>query len=131
MFFPGYEFVDKPVFEQFESQSFLRKIVAETPVRCTHFVAFAGKENISAACAYLEAMLTREPGSPEGGPMHVDGAYSWYRNAYNKQTYIPSVELGYQRASQTDVHDLGWKDRFIGIRDVVSLIRKLKNILHA
>lgn len=92
-----------------------------------HFVAFQG-EVISDLVVYLELMLTRKNGDPSGGPMHVDGAYLWYRKQ-GCATYLVFPELGYQRASRTDIHHLAWHDRLPVIRHVVSHLRKLKNKL--
>ncbi len=45
-------------------------------VGTTHFIAFQGAA-IAASVAYLEKTLTRPAGDPDGGPMHVNGVYSW------------------------------------------------------
>jgi len=77
---------------------------------------------------YLEAILDRPPGDPAGGPMHVDGAYCWFRAAYPQaDTLIASKPLGYQRSSQTDVHVLPWFDRVQPVAIAVALLRKLRN----
>ncbi|MBL4762521.1 MAG: glycosyltransferase family 25 protein, partial [Gammaproteobacteria bacterium] len=60
----------------------------EESVMGGHFVAMRG-EAIARLVDYLEAILMRPPGSPEGGAMHVDGAYSWFRAAHpDFQTWI-------------------------------------------
>lgn len=77
---------------------------------------------------YLEAMLRRPAGDPAGGPMHVDGAYCWFRAHHpNADTFIANQPLGYQRSSQTDVHVLPWFDRVQPVASVVALLRKLRN----
>jgi len=36
-------------------------------------------------------------------------------------------ELGYQRFSRTDIHDLRWYDRVIGIRTLAAMVRSTRN----
>ena len=77
------------------------------------------------AIEYFERMLTRPAGSPEGGPMHVDGAYSWFRRAHPALvTRVCTPPLGYQRPSRTDVHQLKWFDRLPVVRSIVQALRK-------
>lgn len=96
-------------------------------VQTTHFIGLQG-EAIAAAAAYLAAMLERPPGDPDGGPMHVDGAYSWFRRSHPEfQTVLAVPPLGYQRASRTDIHDLAWFDKLPGVRELVSAVRRARN----
>jgi glycosyl transferase family 25 len=82
-----------------------------TPVRTTHFVGF-GRAAITGLVPYLEAMLGRAPGSAEGGPMHVDGAYGWFRASRpDLATWLANPRLGHQRPSRTDVAAPGPIDR--------------------
>ena len=77
--------------------------------------------------AYLEAMLRRPPGDPAGGPMHVDGAYGWFRQAHPQMTTVTCTPvLGVQRPSRTDIHALRWFDRVPMVRDVVQRLRRLR-----
>jgi glycosyl transferase family 25 len=93
----------------------------------THFVTFQGAA-IAAAVRYLEAILARPAGDPDGGPMHVDGAYNWFRRANPQfKTVLAIPELGFQRASRTDIHDLRWYDTTPLIRNAVAGLRWLKN----
>ena len=92
----------------------------------THMLALQSTA-VAEAIAYLEAMLLRPAGDPAGGPMHVDGAYSWFRNAHPEvATLLCSPALGYQRPSRTDIHDLKWFDRAPVVRDIVHALRKAK-----
>jgi glycosyl transferase, family 25 len=104
--------------------------VAVTPdvaLETSHFMAFQGQA-IHEAAAYLGAMLERKPGDPLGGPMHVDGAYNWFRRAHPHYVAMAAVpELGYQRASRTDIHALRWFDRWPGIRAAVAVSRRIRN----
>lgn len=95
----------------------------------THFVTFQG-EAIAAAVSYLEQILQRPAGDPEGGPMHVDGAYNWFRRANPQfKTVLAAPELGFQRASRTDIHDLRWYDTTPLVRECVAGLRLAKNAL--
>jgi GR25 family glycosyltransferase involved in LPS biosynthesis len=57
----------------------LVKIPTDEPVLTASFVAFRGPV-IPMIVSFLEAMAKRPAGSPEYGPMHVDGAYTTFRN---------------------------------------------------
>jgi glycosyl transferase family 25 len=95
----------------------------------THFVALS-KEMIQLAVPYLNSIMSRPEGSPDGGPMHVDGAYSWLRRAYpEKRTWIAAPVLGHQRSSRTDVHELGLLDTIPVLRDAVAIARRAKRYL--
>jgi glycosyl transferase family 25 len=99
------------------------------PIQTTHFIGFRG-EAICDAVSFLETLLSRPPGDPRGGPMHVDGAYNWFRNQFPSRVTLLSVsQLGYQRSSRTDIHAHGWFDRVPGIRSFVGLLRSLANRL--
>lgn len=108
----------------------LAKASPDNGVQGTHFVAFS-KAAISLAVPYLNEMARRPPGSVEGGPMHVDGAYSWLRRAHpHLETWLAAPELGHQRPSRTDIHDLGFIDKTPVIRDVAALARRVKRHFH-
>lgn len=107
----------------------LALIPPQAGIQTTHFVCLQGPA-ISTAKDYLTAMLSREPGDPKGGPMHVDGAYTWFRRDHPDLVTIGACpELGYQRPSQSDIFLLGWKDKMPLINTCVKLLRKLKNVL--
>jgi hypothetical protein len=98
-------------------------------VETTHFIGFQ-PDAAAAAADYLATILTRPPGDPLGGPMHVDGAYSWLRRANPQlRTVIANPPLGYQRPSRTDVHPNAWHDRTFGVRHAASMARRIVNAL--
>ena len=102
---------------------------AQLPISTTAFVAVHGAW-IGRLIKYLEAMLQRPAGDPAGGPMHVDGAYCWFRAAYPEMAcWLAHPSLGYQRSSQTDIHPPRWFDRVQPVAAVVSILRKLRNRL--
>jgi len=122
IFYGGYELGSLP-----PSTAATVEIPPDRVVQTTHFVGFDAAA-AAAAVAYLEAMLRRPPGDPQGGPMHVDGAYSWLRRDHPElRTWAAAPPLGHQRASRTDVHALRWFDRTPFVRDAVTIIRRARN----
>lgn len=94
----------------------------------SHFFAVSGAV-LPDLVAYLEAMLQRPPGDPLGGPMHVDGAYSWFRAAHPAcATYVAVPELAYQRSSATDIHQKKWYEEFLVVQWVLKHLRRAKNV---
>ena len=86
------------------------------------------QKGIAQLVPYFEAILARPAGHAEGGPMHVDGAYSWFRSQHPAMvTLIAHPEIGHQRSSATDIHPQKWYERSVLTGPVVSLARKLKN----
>lgn len=95
-------------------------------IQCSHFVAFNGPM-IPRMIDFLEALLRRAPGDPEGGPMHVDGAYNTFRaRTPDAITLMAIPELGYQRPSRSDVAPLKWFDKIPALRGAVKAVRALK-----
>jgi hypothetical protein len=122
----------------FYGSYFLTEPLAPAPTPCTRinpgqpvgtsaFMAIKGK-HIDALVQYLEAMLARAPGDARGGPMHVDGAYCWFRQAHPEVvTVLASRPLGYQRSSRTDVQPLRWFDRMALTAWLVACVRRWRN----
>lgn len=101
----------------------------EDEVLLAHFLALSSGA-IEAAIGLLSTMLTRPSGHPLGGPMHVDGAYSWMRRAHRELICRLAVpQLGYQRRSRTDIHALRWFDRFRGFKETVATSRAFSNAI--
>ena len=102
-------------------------IPATQAIETAHFLGFQG-DAIASAQRYLSAMLDRAPGDPNGGPMHVDGAYSWFRRSHPQfKTLIAVPELGYQRSSRSDIYKLAWYDRLSVTSTIVGYCRMLKS----
>lgn len=98
-------------------------------ILCTHFLIFRGRA-IRALPEYLTRMLDRPEGDPAGGPMHVDGAISWFRREHPESVTLAFVPaLGHQRPSRTDIHALHWFDRTPVAREIVSSLRRIKRRL--
>lgn len=91
-------------------------------LQTTHFYAINGAI-LDRLIEFLEAILQRPYGHPDGGPMHVDGAYSHFR-AQNPDviTLVASPSLGMQQPSRSDISP-NWLDRTPIFRDVVSAAR--------
>jgi glycosyl transferase, family 25 len=97
---------------------------ADEEVGTSHFYGLRG-EVVGALADYLELLLTRTAGHPEGGPMHVDGAFCWFRRLHPRYRTLMAVpELGYQRLSRTDIHALRWYDKSAPLRPVLSVLRR-------
>ena len=104
----------------------VREVAPEVPIVTAHFIAFSGRA-IAPLVSTLEAMLERPPGDPRGGPMHVDGAYAWFRAAHPQfRTLVAVEQLGVQRASRTDIHALKWFDTVPLVRGLAQAARRLK-----
>lgn len=105
----------------------LSKLDPSTPALLAHFIAFS-KEAIDLAVPYLEAMLGRAPGDADGGPMHVDGAYSWLRQAYpHLNAYAATPPVAHQRSSPTDIHVRRGIDRVPVLRGLLRPARAFRN----
>ena len=75
---------------------------------------------------YLELVLSREPGHPDGGPMHVDGAYRMFRNQNPEVvTLLAQPNLGWQRASSSDISSR-WVDQTPVIRTLFRVAREIR-----
>lgn len=90
-----------------------------------HFLGF-DKKAIDALVPFLQGLLKEPPGSPNGGPMDVDGAYSTFRSRHPEMvTLVATPSLGGQRSSRSDITSPKWYDRGI-FRYISSYLRKLK-----
>lgn len=98
-------------------------------IQTTHFYAVS-RNVMPQLISFLELILTRPPGDPDGGPMHVDGAISTFRAQNPKvKTIVLCDPIGYRRPSRTDIHALRLYDRIPVIKEIMGLCRKLKNNL--
>lgn len=101
------------------------QVPADTGIMTSHATLIKAP-HIAAIAQYFAAMLTRPGGDPAGGPMHVDGAYNWYRRAHADVPALATREQwAVQRASRTDVGTGSWKDRL----PFASALRRLRNKL--
>jgi glycosyl transferase family 25 len=104
----------------------LVRIPHDRGLQTTHFVAINGLL-FDRLLAFLEQMLQRPAGHPDGGPMPVDGAYSTFRKQNpDVQTLIAVPNLGVQRSSRSDIADPKWFDRVPLLRGMVAGARRTK-----
>lgn len=90
-----------------------------------HFYGVNGRV-LDRLVAFLELVMSRPPGHPDGGPMHVDGAFSTFRQQNpDVLTLAASPSLGWQRSSRSDIASNRWYDRTPVSRELVGLARRL------
>jgi hypothetical protein len=93
-----------------------------------HFVGIH-RERLQELHEYLSAMLKRPAGHADGGPMDVDGAYSWFRMRIAAKTLMADPELGHQRSSASDIRP-GWHDSVPVARTLSSLYRRVRRTVN-
>ena len=91
-------------------------------VLMTHFYA-VNASIFDRLIAFLEASQHRPAGHPDGGPMYIDGAYSFFRE-HNPDvvTLLAVPSLGWQRSSRSDLTP-GWIDRTPILTQFADLVR--------
>ncbi len=100
-----------------------RALPSGSGVQTTHAMLIHQRA-LKALIAYLERMLTRPAGHAEGGPMHVDGAYSWFRRDHPEAlALVTPAQYVVQRASKSDIAPPNWRDSL----PFVPLLRRVKN----
>jgi hypothetical protein len=100
----------------------LVRVDANVPILTSHCVALRG-DAIARVAAYLEAQLGRAPGDPAGGPMHVDGSYSWARRELGLATLLASPPLCSQRSSRSNIYERGRWDSHPFVRGAADQLR--------
>jgi glycosyl transferase, family 25 len=124
VFYGGHRFVSPPPPDGGKGWVYVEPFAL---VGLSHFIGFKG-ETIAEVAHYLKEMLARAPGDSAGGPMHVDGAYNWFRQTHPGFHTVAAIpEIGYQRASRTDVHELAWYDKLPIIRSLAVTWRRRRN----
>lgn len=93
----------------------------------SHFIAINGRI-IDQLIDFFEELLKRPGGHPEGGPMHVDGAYSTFRKQNPSViTLIANPSLGFQRSSPSNVSGFNWFDKLPVFAQLATAVRQAKN----
>lgn len=95
---------------------------------CAHFYGVNGPV-VPRLIEYLEAVVERPRGHPDGGAMHYDGALSMFRGRAHTETLFATPNLGWQRSSRSDIHPNKWFDVLPGTRLAVRELRKVRNAL--
>ena len=99
----------------------------QAPLVCAHFYALH-RQVLPALEAYLNECMRRPAGHPDGGPMHIDGAYSMFRQRSDKLiTLLASPSLGGQRSSRSDIYPNRWFDRLPLVRWLAAQARHWRN----
>ncbi|MFM7471160.1 MAG: glycosyltransferase family 25 protein [Nodosilinea sp. LVE1205-7] len=95
-------------------------------LQTTHFYGVNGPI-VPELIEFLEQILERPPGHPDGGPMHVDGAYSRFRekHAADIVTLITSPSLGSQAIYRSDI-TTSWTDEAFILKDLRNAARKVR-----
>jgi hypothetical protein len=104
-----------------------RFVTSTASTMCSHFYGI-GQPAISWLVEFLESLLQRPPGHPDGGPMCYDGALSVFR--YRRPevlTLFSSPNLGWQRSSRSDCYPNRWFDRVPIARHATAQLRKWRN----
>lgn len=98
----------------------------EQPMLLAHCYAVNGK-CLERLTQFLQKILERPAGHPDGGPMHYDGALNTFiQQNPDIQAYYYTLNLGYQRPSRTDLHALSIFDTNPLLRPMTKMGRKLK-----
>ncbi len=122
-FYPGQDARSVPV------GNGLIRLFAEEQIICAHFMAIR-RNTARAMVPYLEGILSRPEGHPEGGAMHVDGAYNWFRRL-NPDVRVLATKpaIAVQRPSQSNIHPTAaWKLRG-PVAVALALARRAKRAL--
>jgi glycosyl transferase family 25 len=102
----------------------------QAPLVCAHFYALH-RRVLQALESYLTHCMQRPAGHPDGGPMHIDGAYSMFRSRQpDVVTLISAPSLGGQRSSRSDIYPNRWFDRMPVLRFLAGQARGLRNRHH-
>lgn len=93
------------------------------PIVTAHFYGINARV-LEPLLTALDQMRARPPGHPDGGPMHIDAAYTTFRAQHPEVvTLVANPNLGWQRSSRSDIHASRWFDRTPGLRSLVNKLR--------
>lgn len=114
--------------EKVSSEPPLSLIPFPGPLVTAHFYAVNGAI-LDRLIEYLQQVLNRPPGHPLGGPMHVDGALTMFRQANpDVVTLIAQPNLGWQRSSRSDIHS-NWYQSAPILGEVYDAARYIRRII--
>lgn len=103
----------------------LRALPSDRELLLLHCYAVSA-DVLPRVAAYLEAITLRPVGSPEGGPMSIDGAVSWFRRANpDVQSKLLLPSLAHQRSSRSDLRP-NWYDRIPILRTLIGWTRSMR-----
>jgi glycosyl transferase, family 25 len=100
----------------------------EQPRQQAHCYAVNGRI-LPTLVEFLEQILQRPPGHPDGGPMHFDGALGTFIRRHPEVRALHcSRNLAYQRPSRTDIHQTSALDRHAWFAPLKQLYRAIKRL---
>lgn len=124
IFFGGY--LSDKVDEIVDEDTGIFRLSSDHTFQYSHFYLVRGR-SMSALVSYLEAILERPPGHPDGGPMDYDGALNHFRADRPDIVALAIVPpLGTQRPSRTDISELRWYDSTPIVRQIIQWLRRLR-----
>lgn len=96
------------------------------PMKLSHCYAVSG-DGLPKLIDFLERILERPAGHPDGGPMHYDGALTTFiKNAPDVEAFYFLPNLGLQRPSKTDLHTPSVWDRHQALKPLATVARRVK-----
>jgi hypothetical protein len=105
-------------------------IRSEESVGCAHFYA-VHQRVLPQLLSFLELVIARKPGHPDGGPMHFDGALATFRSQNPEViTLLAHPCLGFQRSSRSDI-TIRWYERVPVLRQASEVARSIRAWLRA
>jgi hypothetical protein len=108
----------------------LSAVPGHVPIQTTSSSPLGGPA-LAALTEFFEGILKRPAGSPDYGPMHVDGAYSVFRRLHPQfATFAAFPPLGHQRSSPSDITPANRLiDRYSATRGLARSLRSTYNWL--
>jgi hypothetical protein len=104
-------------------------VPCDGPVLLAHFVGYH-RRVLGRLIEFLELLIARPAGHPDGGPMHFDGALSTFRSQNpDVVTLLTWPMLGWQGSSRSDICDGNWFDRVPVLRELAGCARGVKRWL--
>ncbi|MBF2027610.1 MAG: glycosyltransferase family 25 protein [Oscillatoriales cyanobacterium C42_A2020_001] len=81
---------------------------------------------------FLEELQQRPPGHPDGGPMHLDGAYNMFREKNPDISALRTSScLVAQRSSRSDVQPTSWYENLPVTRQLIEIARAGKTFMRS
>lgn len=120
-----------PIYIRSSEPPVVEQVAFNQGITTTHCIGFRGNV-IGDAAEYLHQISLRKYGDENGGPMHVDGAYTWFRKDNpSVRTIRFSPTMAYQRASASNIGERRLLDRLSITAPLFSTLRKIKNSIRS
>lgn len=98
------------------------------PLTLLHCYAVHGRV-LGRLVAFMEAIMQRPAGHPDGGPMFPDGAHNVFRRQNpDVVTLLSAPPVAHQRSSRSDIASTRWYDRTPGTRALAEVVRRAREI---